>query len=141
MDGQFDKLKQIITSHESSPEPPYWFHNHEDEVPDNLPDEAESLCYKCIHKLLPIAKIGHHFGGGYCNPSDGCVHCVECGVLLQYELTDYGLENELSHWEDCPPDKNSNGDEYYHLARIAGGVHSDKRKSRLAKLCSPIEET
>lgn len=44
-------------------------------------------------------KQNYILDGGYCGgDEDGCTRCAGCGCLLHYTLTDYGVENELSHF-------------------------------------------
>jgi len=37
--------------------------------------------------------------GGY--GADGCRHCEHCGAHLDVSLTEYGVESELDHFEQC----------------------------------------
>jgi hypothetical protein len=41
-------------------------------------------------------------GGWDSNGDDGPSHCETCGCTLQYSLTEYGLEEELSHFATYP---------------------------------------
>lgn len=44
-------------------------------------------------------KQNYILDGGYLGgDEDGCARCAGCGCLLHYTLTDYGTENELSHF-------------------------------------------
>lgn len=82
------------------PEPMHWF------LTEDGDDSDENYCYACIMKLKPEAKNGEDYTWyGTCwSEEDGCEHCTECGVLLRYTLTEYGLQNELEHYSDSPFD-------------------------------------
>lgn len=129
LDERFSEVKRLCDERESSPEPPYWIYG------DN---EAESWCYDCLRKELPSGKIGEDYGGGYSCEDDGSEVCCKCGNLLQYELTNYGVDYELEHFEECSPDLN-NADVCYMLGRIAYGIVSDDIE-RIQRVVAVVEK-
>lgn len=131
---QFDELSHMLDQKASEPEPPYWFYNHAQL--ENGYDEADSLCWDCIHQVMPDAKIGEHFGGGWCCQEDGCEACEKCGKLLDYTLTDCGVQSELDHFTEHPPENLDNKSECYSLARIAHGISTDENKLKFIEIMS-----
>src|SRR5688572_18325358 len=93
-------LATLLDRRESDPEHPYWFHK----LPDGSEgDEGISYCLDCLKKrfgeTFDYSKhIGDYFGGGYpgYGESDGCECCDDCGKLLSYTLTEYGVSSELA---------------------------------------------
>lgn len=69
-------------------------------------NEGLSYCQKCA--LEKIAGLSAEWlisdkeffldGGWEAHEADSCVHCDICGALLEYTLTDYGVNAELDHY-------------------------------------------
>lgn len=107
--------KQIarLDERESSPPAPYWFYEDVTEY-----SEAESFCWACLNTIMPDAKMGEHFGGGWPCEEDGSVVCEKCGALLEYALTEDGVLQELVYFEEYGLDWN-NANDCFQLARVA----------------------
>jgi len=121
------RLQRFLTKHETYPEPPYWF--WEGEL-DGY-SEGDSFCEACIKTIMPDAKYGDNYTGGSAYESDGSCVCDKCSELLQYTLTDYGVNSELEHFLENPLEKSDLENTFtcYALARMAYGV-SNKSQIR-----------
>lgn len=134
-DDYLQALIHLLDKRESDPEHPYWFH----ELPDGSEaDEGTSYCLDCLKKhfgpTFDYAKhIGDYFGGGYpgYNESDGCECCEDCGKLLSYVLTDYGVESELTHYHEYQCFDWNDADSCFMLARIAHGIYQNPKQERM----------
>ncbi len=82
-----------------SPPNPWWIAGGD--------DEATDYCRPCAEKALVAAKDGLTseeaenltLAGGYVGEEDSRAHCESCGKLLDYTLTNYGVDSELDHFE------------------------------------------
>jgi hypothetical protein len=99
-DADRSTIVALINQRAARPGPPYWFYH---EAGTDY-DEAYSFCKVCIRSILPDAQIGVHYGGGYCGESDSPEVCERCGALLQYTLTNEGVDAELEHFLEYPAD-------------------------------------
>lgn len=104
----FDKYANL------SPEPGYWLEEECD----------ETYCLRCIKK---IAAGRLYSGYGCAAEQDGCLHCSECGKLLDYVLTDHGALEELHHFKTVKfrPNKPLDRETAYHLARLIAARDND----------------
>ncbi len=125
---KLSELKALLDEKESSPELPYW----------GVDDEATSYCRHCIKAIYDGEAESIH--GGFSCEEDGCCHCEECGNLLQYTLTNYGVESELANFEAYPPENLDNADMCYELGRIAWGLYGQEDMERFINLMSPLVE-
>lgn len=122
------KIRRFLDKREATPDRPFWF----------MDDESDVYCYDCIQVLKPGAKMGEDYIGGLGNDEeDSPLHCERCGALLGYVLTDYGVDEELYHFIENPPNIND-PDECYELARIAYGVFSDEQKRQFKQIFTSI---
>lgn len=113
----YDSLVKVLDNREAEVLGCYWLIGGKD-------DQGESYCLDCIRELKPNAEYGEDYEGGMIwGESDSCEHCEECGKLLCYTLTDYGVRNELDHFVDTGLDWRSH-EECFELARIAHGIVS-----------------
>jgi hypothetical protein len=95
-------------------------------------DESIDYCIQCAQRRHASGE-GECIGGGW-GPAEGdtCVHCNDCGAVLSYWLTTYGVESELEHfrWKRF---RNPIGpEEAFHLARLIDSAPMDRRVKRLA---------
>lgn len=109
----FDKYADL------QPEDPHW-------ICDGADDESHDYCRKCAK-----AKIEKD-GKGQLNmsvapESDSCIHCEECGKLLDYCLTNFGADAELDHFRAIKFRRNKPLDREtaYHLARMLAAKGDD----------------
>lgn len=125
----------LLDKRESDPQHPYWFH----ELPDGSEaDEGISYCLDCLKKYFGATfdyseHIGEYFGGGYpgYGESDGCESCDDCGKLLSYTLTDYGIASELAHYSEYQCFDWNDADSCFILARIAHGIFENHEQERV----------
>lgn len=105
-----------------SPQPGYWLED------DNC---SETYCLRCIKK---IAKGRPYSGYGCAAEQDGCLHCHECGELLDYVLTEHGALEELNHFKNIKfrKDKPLDRKTAYHLARLIAAKDNDMDVIRVA---------
>lgn len=81
-----DKLNQIAS--EIDVQFPYW-------LSGGGADEGLSFCFECANKNV---SDDVEVNGGWVQDSDSCCHCEECGILLDYNLTEVGVASELEHF-------------------------------------------
>lgn len=118
---RFDELKRMVDQRASIPPYAYFIMG-----PYGDHDEGLDYCWDCLQGHLPAdLEVGEHWGGGYVMESDGGARCEDCGKLLDYTLTDYGVATELAHFEQSRAPDLSNADECFQLARIAWGICDD----------------
>lgn len=115
-----------LSQREKVPPPPYWFCNDGD-------DEGLSYCHDCILLLRPNAVWLEDYRGGYAYEEDGSEICENCHCLLDYTLTDYGVDNELDHFSEFPFDW-EHAQECFELNRVANGVFSEAQKQELFEI-------
>lgn len=131
----FDQLtpyRSELSKRASDPEHPHWFCGEGD-------DEGISYCYGCAMQLRPSAQFGDDLCGGYPGyaEADSPEMCEECGRLLSYTLTDYGVTEELAHFSECGFDWNE-PNHCFALARVANCVDRDNRE-QVAQLLSVLK--
>ena len=80
-------------------------------------DQGPSYCFDCANKIVAAGKA-EFVDGGWPQDNDGCCHCEDCGRLLAYTLTDYGVEEELSHFKGDRLRRAMSPELAYHLARV-----------------------
>jgi hypothetical protein len=105
----------------------------------------EDYCGDCIDEAFAKAKAENPgkelFIGSTCgSEQDGCLHCAACGRLIAYTLTDYGVRDELAHFEENRIGGGWNdglgSDEFYHIARAAiGAACIDELAGRAIEIC------
>jgi hypothetical protein len=99
---------------------------------DHRGDEVDGwFCLDCVKKRRRKPVAGENFlYAGYIPEEDHSNHCERCGALLDYTLTDYGVDNELSHFVENGFDWN-HPQSCYELARVAHGMlKNDRRYTR-----------
>lgn len=115
---------RLLDARESDPERPFWFIDYG----DNGVDESITYCYDCLHEIKPDANIGEDFIGGGYSEHDSPERCSHCGKILQYVLTDYGVQQELIGFYEYGFDW-SDPDECFELARVAHGIFKNETQS------------
>lgn len=80
-------------------------------------DQGPSYCRDCASKRVAAGEA-EFVDGGWMQDNDGCCHCEDCGRLLDYTLTDYGVEEELSHFKNDRMRGSVSPELAYHLARV-----------------------
>ncbi len=80
-------------------------------------DQGPSYCHDCA-QIQVKAGNAEFIDGGWPQENDGCCHCEGCGRLLDYTLTDYGVEEELSHFKGDRMRRVMHPETAYHLARL-----------------------
>lgn len=131
---RISEIEHILMTRQSDPEPPHWLIDDG----ENGFDEGLSYCLECMKSIAPNGEWGEEWGGGYCYEEDGTCHCEKCGKLLQYSLTDYGVDVELENYAEYPPRNLDDPDECYQLARIAMGVYTDEQKRRFLEIMRDV---
>jgi len=129
-ENYLDICMALLDERQSRPDKTYWFCGEND-------DEGESLCYDCIHAVprVPVSEYGDEICSGAYGESDGSEHCQECGKLLSYTLTDYGVNSEMRYFLDAESKWDWNSpDDCFELARIAHAVYTVAQKRDLIKV-------
>lgn len=80
-------------------------------------DQGPSYCNDCAQKQV-VAGNAEFVDGGWPQENDGCCHCEDCGRLLDYTLTDYGVQAEMEHFQGGIPAESIEPETAYHLARL-----------------------
>ncbi len=108
-----------------NPEPGWWL-DFEDGGAGHV------CCLRCIKKR--DAGREKYSGCGSSSEEDGCLHCGDCGKLLDYTLTDYGAESELEHFRKVKfrRSKPLDRETAYHLARLIAAKEDDMDVIRIA---------
>lgn len=97
--------RKIFRFAKMRPEYPCWMGNG---------DAGPSYCRACAKKRA--AETGDDVDGGYRRyENDGCCHCDLCGVVLDYELTEYGVFEEIEHFQKRRFRAPLNREEAYHI--------------------------
>jgi hypothetical protein len=106
---QLDQLTENIKEFGTVVFPdPYWF----SEDPDNV------YCNACAKEYAK--RTGNDMDGGWDTEEDTSLFCETCGQSLAHTLTDYGVEQELKHFEQDGADL-ADPLTRYTLNNIAGG--------------------
>ena len=87
-------------------------------------DQGPSYCRDCAQKKVNSGEA-EFVDGGWSQDSDTCVHCEDCGKLLDYALTEYGVAYELEHFQSSQPAVPMSAEDAYHLARLFDGAPDD----------------
>ncbi|WP_339829429.1 hypothetical protein [uncultured Arenimonas sp.] len=80
-------------------------------------DQGPSYCFDCASARVSAGEA-NFVDGGWPQDNDGCCHCEDCGRLLDYTLTEYGVESELEHFRGTRFRRAINPELAYHLARL-----------------------
>lgn len=80
-------------------------------------DQGPSYCFDCATKKVE-AGDAEFVDGGWQQEDDTCRHCEDCGRLLEYSLTNEGVESELEHFTGARFDRVIGPELAYHLARV-----------------------
>lgn len=89
-------------------------------------DQGPSYCYDCAAKRVEAGEA-QSVDGGWPQDCDTCCHCEDCGRLLAYTLTEWGVGQELVHFASDALDREVTPELAYHLARVLEqhGEHPD----------------
>jgi hypothetical protein len=115
-------------------EPEYWLDD----------DTGESYCMSCA--LLVIeecnmieGKTLEIDGGWGMGEHDTCCHCTKCGVILEYTLTDYGVDAEIDHFLSGRDDGPLTPSDAFHLLKVFDGVVWPPEETMAANLDTIVE--
>ena len=109
-------------------DPPYpcWLSGEADvcwigsEKPPRTADNGLNYCLQCAEKRLAAGE-GEFIDGGYgAMEEDTPCHCEDCGALLDYTLTDYGVDYELEHFNTVRFRGDLSRDDAFAIARMIG---------------------
>lgn len=127
--SDIESLKQLLRDTAAALEPvsstidapyPYWI---------NGDDEGTSWCRPCGEEQIARLKAEQPDGefdlaGGYEQQAeDSCCHCEGCGRLLDYRLTDTGVDQEISHFSQHVAETAS-ADDVFHVVRLLEGAEN-----------------
>ena len=132
-----EKLNEVIGDFE--PEKLHWVESEYKDV-----DESEDRCYECAKKkaeeLTERLKVKVFVSGGSLQESDTCAHCQDCGELLEYTLTDCGVESELDHYLAEDSEIDFDREEAYHLLNVLECYPHSEHNKRIIELAKKIQE-
>lgn len=80
-------------------------------------DQGPSYCRECAQKHVDAGHAAF-VDGGWPQDNDGCCHCEDCGRLLDYTLTEYGVQEEYDHFKRDRLRRKMTPELAYHLARL-----------------------
>lgn len=94
-------------------------------------DAGPSYCPACAEKKA--AETNDRVDGGYrVMENDGCCHCDGCGALLTYTLTEYGVSEELFHFQRRRFRKPLHPEVAYHVARLVEAAPGNPKVLKIA---------
>lgn len=100
---------------------------------DDHDDDEEYYCPDCAAKAVASRPGFRVVSDGCASEHDGCCHCSDCGKLLAYVLTDYGVKAELEHFREHPPTAPLDKEVAAHIARIIAGASDNAAAIALAQ--------
>lgn len=104
-------------------------------------DQGPSYCRDCASKLVAAGEA-EFVDGGWMQDNDGCCLCEECGRLLDYTLTDYGVEEELSHFKSVRLRGAMSPELAYQLSRVLEQHHEHPEVlALLPKTCRALDRS
>lgn len=86
-------------------------------------DQSLDYCRSCAE--TKVAEGSGDDISSSCGPyygADSCLHCEDCGCVLDYTLSRHGALSELDHFEVSPPSAPLKHDTAFHLARMVEAV-------------------
>ena len=95
-------------------------------------DQGLSFCRPCAEKRAAAGQGDFVDGGWGGDECDGLECCEDCGVLLDYTLTDYGANSEREHFRENGCSSPVAKAEAYEIARIVAALPNDKDVWRIA---------
>jgi len=132
----FEAVLKILANYDSADVRPHcWMHNHPDGAAKSYCDECIDKAVEAERKKYPDADIERD--GGYdSHETEGVALCEICGRLLEYTLLEYGVESEVSQFEEYGFEL-SNPREAHELERIfieADYIQDEALKDRVYRL-------
>ena len=117
-------------------EPGYYLEGYLDEISVTLHGGSEplastcALCEECAEKAAFLASPLYKAQGEDpprviphpLDEEDGSVCCEGCACVLDYDLTVYGVDAEIMHFSECPPEVPIGKREAYQIARVIEAV-------------------
>lgn len=99
-----------------------------------IPHDDQDYCGECIQIKDPVREYGETYDGFWDgHESDSSRFCTECGAVLSYSLTDYGVSNELEHFLESGLDWDNPVD-CYELDRVATEITTDEQRRKLIEV-------
>ena len=103
-------------------------------------DQGSDYCRSCAERRVwasfaAVPSPGGLFvdGGWGGDESDGCAHCADCDCILDYYLTDFGVESELEHFHGRRLGAPVSRETAFHIARVIEAAPENERTLRLAR--------
>ena len=116
-----EDAEKILRDHAASLDVPYphWVGG------DNV-DQGPSYCRACADAKVEAGEA-EYVDDGWQQDDDGCCHCDTCGMLLEYNLTEYGAAAELEHYLASPPEQPVTPEDAFHILKIFERDETDAR--------------
>lgn len=111
---------------------------------DCSPDYCEACCQEAVEEERALNPAGEFWvdGGGEAHEEDHPAYCSTCGKLTSYQLTDYGVDAELDHFEafEADPIEPLAEEVAYEALSIVDGICSDdeERATRAVAVLTPL---
>jgi hypothetical protein len=97
-------------------------------------DTGLSYCFECAEEQINYFGRGTNVDGGWGGQEhDCCVHCETCGRMLDYSLTDAGVEYEIDHFSKLRFRKPLSWDDAARIARMVDAAPENKRVICIAR--------
>lgn len=129
--------ESLLSKRESSPPYVHWVINKDgyDEEGDFCPECVIGELVRVVTEQGRVDEDDDDTRTIYEYPAtedDGCRHCETCGALLDYTLTNYGVENELDHFSDADSVWDWNdADACFELSRVINGAWTLQQHQKL----------
>ena len=111
---------------------PYW-------IDDDDAEPGLDFCLTCAEKAAADSGSIGVVVACESKESDGCRHCEVCARVLDYLLTEYGVLEELSHFEENPPTAPLYKETAFHIARLVEGISEtldEKARAAILRIAS-----
>lgn len=96
-------------------------------------DQGPSYCPDCADKHVQAGRASFVDGGWPSSGEDGCIHCYDCGCILDYSLTPSGVSEELFHFASVRFRGRLSKERAFHIARLLDAAPSDGDVIRLGQ--------
>lgn len=97
-----------------------------------LDDGSETYCKECMVKQKPDGEPGDDYSYSWDGDSDSVELCCECGALLSYTLTDWGVRQELENFIEYGWDWD-NPYSCYEMWEVSNGVYGSEQERLFIK--------
>lgn len=92
--------------------------------------DDDYYCPSCYIEKHPDHRRGVDYERWAWAEHDGACYCCQCGHLLAYTLTDYGVDEELEIFSSSGKLDWNNPDDCFRMARVVGAISENDPRWR-----------